>query len=98
MKIICKMFIKDIFKLSTGETVIIGSISPDIKSFIPNNSSADLYINEKKITTINIIGEDILTGGNPLKREGIRSVRTNTKISEFLNIHNNNSELVIYMH
>ena len=95
MSVLCEMYIKDFFRLSSGSVAIIGHIVPDIKNFIPSNSKADLYINDAKIKTINIVGEDRLSGGDESKRQGKRAVRTDSDIPNVLDS-TSNAKLVIY--
>lgn len=84
MKMLCEMLISDFFKLSSGHTAIVGKLIPNFPLFIPNNCKADLYIAGKKVKTINIIGEDRFSGVNETKRQGRRSVRTDSEISQEL--------------
>ncbi len=94
MKILCEMFISGLFKLSSGHMAIVGKISPDIESFIPDNSKAELYVSGERIKTINIMGEDRFSGVDQVKRQGQRSVRTDTEIPEKLDA--SKAKLIIF--
>ncbi len=95
MKVLCEMFINDFFKLSSGHIAIIGDLTPDVESFIPNNSKADLYVAGKKVKAINIIGEDIFSGVDKAKQRAQRSVRTDTDIPRDLKAMRN-AKLIIF--
>lgn len=84
MKVLCEMLISEFFWLSSGQVAIVGKIQPLIKSFIPADSKADLYEDNKKIQTIHIIGEDRFFGVNEIKRQGKRAVRTDSELSKDL--------------
>ena len=96
MNIICEMFISDFFKLSSGHIALVGRMVPDVESFI-FKCKADLYIGNKKIKTINLIGEDRFSGVDKEKNRGIRAVRTEDDIITYLNEKGNGEiKLVIF--
>lgn len=95
MRVLCEMFVKHFFRLSSGHIAIVGSLVPNINSFIPPNSRADLYLSGKKIKTINIIGEDRFSGVDESIRQQKRSIRTDSEIPKEFNLQSN-AKLVIY--
>ena len=95
MSVLCEMYIKDFFRLSSGHVAIVGNVVPDIENFIPSNSKADLYVDDEKVKTINIVGEDRFSGVDELRRQGKRSVRTDSAIPGALSSASN-AKLVIY--
>jgi hypothetical protein len=95
MKILCEMLISDLFRLSSGHVAIVGKLFPDIENFIPNNSKADLYVAGEKIKTINILGEDRFSNVDETKRQGRRSVRTDTEIPKELDA-SSEAKLIIF--
>ncbi len=84
MKIMCEMFISELFFLSSGHIAIVGKVTPNVKYYIPDDSIADLYVSGKKIKTIQIIGEDRFSGVDEEKPQGRRSLRTNSDIPKNL--------------
>ena len=94
MKILCEMNIQEIFHFSTGHTAFVGLLVPNIDTYITSTHKADLLVNDKKIKSINIIGEDIFSGGNKRKQGQKRSIRTDTDISKIQR--EDNMKLIIY--
>lgn len=96
MKIICEMTLSKFFKLSTGQTALVGKLIPDVGYPIPK-TKADLYVGNKKIKTITIVGEDRFLNANKEKQKDRRAIRTNSDIAEDLNdLINQPIKLVIY--
>ena len=81
----CEMKVLEFFHLSGGQIAFVGEIVPDINQFI-TQATADLYIENEKIKTIKIIGEDRFSGGDEEKRKGKRAIRTDDDIMSVLKL------------
>ena len=75
MKKIAEMELTEYFKLSTGDIALVGLMDPDLDEVL-TKCKAYLYIDDKKIRSINIIGEDQFKRVNGKIRKNRRSVRT----------------------
>ncbi len=81
MKIVCEMQISEYFKLSSNHIALVGKIAPDGPHDLVN-CKADLYVNDQKIKTISIIGEDRLIRVDKEKNQTRRSILTVDNVVE----------------
>lgn len=96
MDVVCELFVSSYFQLSSGYTVLVGKMKPNVAHFIAN-FKADLYIDDKKIMTISLVGEDRFSGVDESKRKDVRAVRTEDKIESVLrNSESKEIKLVIW--
>src|SRR3990167_1796575 len=79
MNVICEMQVTNYFKLSTGQIALVGNINPNVDQLL-TECQVHLYIRNKKIRSINIIGEERFSQVNEQIRKGRRAVRTNDDI------------------
>lgn len=96
MNILCEMNVSDYFKLSTGHTALVGIVEPDLDEVL-GKCKAYLYIGDKKLHTIDIIGEDEFNRVNEGVRKSRRAVRTLDNVAEDLDKANGQQiKLVFY--
>lgn len=96
MNKICEMLVTNYFKLSTGHIALAGTMNPDLDELL-SRCKAYLYIGNKKVRSINIVGEDKFNRVNEEVRQNRRSVRTTDDIYEELSSAGNKQvHLVFY--
>ena len=78
-----EMILANYFRLSTGQIILEGYIKPNLNQPI-TACMADLFVNDLKLCSINIVGENRLTGENKKISQEFRSVRTNNDIYALL--------------
>lgn len=96
MKHLGEMIVKNYFKLSIGHIALVGEIAQYENTFL-RKCKAYLYVGDKKISSINIIGEDMFSGVNKDIWQKNRAVRTDDPIYETLKaIKNDQIKLIFY--
>jgi len=96
MNKICEMLVSNYFKLSTGHIALVGTMKPDLDELL-SRCKAYLYIGNKKVRSINIVGEDKFNRVKEEVRQNRRSVRTADDICEELKLAGNGQiKLVFY--
>lgn len=95
MNKICEMIVTDYFKLSSGHIAFIGIFDPDL-DFSLNECKAQLYINNKKIKVIDVLGEDVFSGVKKEVQQKRRAIRTSDNIYDELKLANDKSLKLIF--
>ena len=75
MRKICEMLVTNYFRLSTGHIAMAGTMKPNLDELL-SQCKAYLYIGDRKIRTISIVGEDKFNRVNEEVRQNRRAVRT----------------------
>ena len=83
MNLICEMQLTDYFKLSTGHVALVGRLDEGYNEPL-NKCQAYLYIGDKKVRSIHIVGEDQFSRVDESMRQGRRSVRTTDDVYQDL--------------